>query len=570
MNAEKQASPTTKPWWDEQADDDADVDRPSPPLVLVDHGPKGTRISASSPEAMALGLWPDMKLADARTMVPVLRVEQHDTQADRTVLARLAKWLMRYSPAVSMQGNDGFALDITGCAHLFGGETGLAQDMADRLDGFGFCAVIAVADTLAAAIALVMHGRDPVTIVPHDHGPAMLDDLPVEALRLDDETIILLKRLGLKQTGDVRRIPRAALERRFRERGSKSGKASAHATAQSVQMRLDHLSGALAEPQTWLSEPPIFRAVLQCPDFALEAEAVGNALDRLLPELCESLSKAGHGGRHFILHAYRADGGVSAADVRLSQPLHDPAIIRRMFRDRLEAIDCGFGIDLFVLSAGGVELIAINQNDMVSGRSVGQERASLTAFADTVANRVGRSAVVRYAPRTSHVPERAQRSVPVATEPDWSAFEAAKPALSPRPLRLLERPEEAKVTADLPDGPPAQFVWRKVLRRVVRARGPERILPEWWHDSLKAKRSAVLRDYYDVEDSEGRRYWLFRAVHDVAVMDDHETECGTTAERERPDGWNHGGRLQNPAIETQPVRESESVQTSQWFVHGFF
>ena len=540
------------------------------PLVLVDHGTKGTRISASSPEAMALGLWPDMKLADARMMVPVLRVEQHDTQADRTVLARLAKWLMRYSPAVSMQGNDGFALDITGCAHLFGGEAELARDMSDRLGGFGFSAIIAIADTLAASLALVTHGRDPITILPQDHGPAMLDGLPVEALRLDHDTLVLLKRLGLKQIGNVRRIPRAALERRFRERGSKSGKAKAHATAQSVQMRLDNLSGALAEPQTWLMEPPVFRAVLQCPDFALEAEAVGIALDRLLPELCESLSKAGLGGRHFILQAYRADGGVRAADVRMSQPLHDPAIIRRMFRDRLEAIDCGFGVDLFVLSVGGVELVAVNQNDMMNGRTVGQERASLTAFADTVANRVGRSAVVRFAPRTSHVPERAQRAIPVAIEPDWSAFEAAKPAQSPRPLRLLERPEEAKVTADLPDGPPAQFVWRRVLHRVIRARGPERILPEWWHDSLKAKRSAVLRDYYDVEDSEGRRYWLFRAVHDVAVLDDHETESRPAAGKERPNGWNHGGRLQNPPIETQPVRESESLQTSQWFVHGFF
>ena len=519
---------------------------------------------------MALGLWPDMKLADARTMVPVLRVDQHDRQADRTVLTQLARWLTRYSPAVSIQGDDGFALDITGCAHLFGGEAGLARDMSDRLGGFGFSAIIAIADTLAASLALVMHGQEAITILPQDHSPDVLDGLPVEALRLDHDTLVLLKRLGLKQIGNVRRIPRAALERRFRERGSKSGKANAHAVAQSVQMRLDQLSGALAEPQTWLSEPPTFRVALQCPDFALEAEAVGIALDRLLPDLCESLSKAGRGGRHFILHAYRADGGVSAADVRLSQPLHDPVVIQRMFRDRLDAIDCGFGIDLFVLSAGGVEPIAVSQNDMMSGRTLGQDKAALTGFADTVANRVGRSAVVRFAPRSSHVPERAQRAVSVASEPDWTAFHANKPAQSPRPLRLLERPEEAKVTADLPDGPPAQFVWRGVLRRVIRARGPERILPEWWHDSLKAKRSAVLRDYYDVEDSEGRRYWLFRTVHDVAVMDDPETEGGPAAEKERPDGWNHGGRLQNPPIETQPVRERESLQTSQWFVHGFF
>ncbi len=522
------------------------------PLVLVENGPKGTRISAPSPEAAALGLWSDMKLADARTMVPALRVEQHDRAADRQALDRLGRWLMRYSPSVARQGDNGFVLDISGCAHLFGGEAGMALDIVERLRQFGFSASIAIADTLAAAFALVMYGREHMAILRRNHAPDALDDLPVEALRLDQDTLVLLRRLGLKHVGDVRRIPRAALERRFREQGKKRDKAHPHVAAQSVQMQLDHLTGARAEPQQWFGESQVFRAVLQCPDFALEAEAVGIALDRLLADLCQQLSKAGLGGRHFVLHAYRADGGVTKADVRLSQPLHDPPVIRRLFRDRLEAIDCGFGVDLFVLAAGGVERVHIGQSDMMSGCAPSQSRTSLIAFGDTMANRVGRNIAVRFSPRASHVPERAQRAMPLAFEPDWTAHRAGKPAQSPRPLRLLERPEVAQVTADLPDGPPAQFVWRKVVRRVIRARGPERILPEWWHDSLKAKPSAIQRDYYDVEDTEGRRYWLFRSVRTVPVDIAVDEKPATDDDHED--------------AETAPP----TICLSEWFVHGFF
>lgn len=494
--------------------------------MLVQHGAKGTRISALGPDGYAEGLWPDMKLADARTMLPTLDVVTHNEQADHASLSALADWLLRYSPAVATYGDHDFALDISGCDHLFGGEQVMVDDMAARLKTFGLTARIAIADTVACGFALSHYAARDIHIMARDFDVAALDTLRVEALRLDDETLTLLKRLGLKRIGDVRAIPRAALERRFRDSKSATAhKRHSAKAAQSVQWRLDQLSEQIDEPLSYIQEPQLFRTSLQCPALALQPEAVGIALDKLLPRLCAQLVQAGMGARRFCLSGYRADGGVSHVSVSLSQPAHAPNIVQRLFKDRLDQIDCGFGIDLFVIEAGDVQTVSARQDAMVGDTQIVSLSApALASFADVVSNRAGPRAVFRLHPCASHVPERAQRCASVNTAIDWQAWAALQPVWSPRPLRLLARPEAVQTTAELPDSPPVQFIWRKVLRKVVRARGPERILPEWWHDNLKAKRSATFRDYYDVEDNEGLRYWIFRAIKDEPVEGSDHTQ----------------------------------------------
>lgn len=124
---------------------------------------------------------------------------------------------------------------------------------------------------------------------------------------------------------------------------------------------------------------------------------------------------------------------------------------------------------------------------------------------DRLQQRLGRQAVVRLEPVESHIPERAVTLVPMFAPPGprgsggWMAEQ-------PRPVRLLPSPEPIEVTAMLPDEPPLTFRWRRVLHRVALTEGPERIAPEWWQDRAGTR----LRDYYWVEDKEGRRYWLFR------------------------------------------------------------
>lgn len=540
------------PWWDAELNGKADrKSERKGPLVLVQNSTKGTRISAVSQRAHNEGLWVGMKLADARTMIPDLYVRQHDVNADKVLFEKLSHWMLRYSPSVarhentygSNDGANGFVLDVEGCTHLFGGEQAMARDIQSRFRAMGFTTRLAFADTLSAAFALVTHGAKDVHLLPKGCASHALDSLPVEALRLEDETVLLLKRLGLKTIRDVRALPRASLERRFRETKKSLNKTKVSGLAQSVQWRLDQLSGVMAEPLSYIIEPYVFRTTKQCPALALEQGAVEIALDELLPDLCGQLEAKGRGARQFRLTGYRADGGSSATSVCLSQPVNTSTIIKRLFKDRLERIDPGFGIDLFVLEASGVSVVSVKQRDMMDTHNAALASASLTSFADTVINRMGAQVVTRLAPYASHVPERAQRLLPVNTQVNWQEWKTIEPSWSPRPLRLFAHPEPTQVTAELPDSPPLQFVWRKTVRKVTRARGPERILPEWWHDNLKSKSNTAYRDYYDVEDEHGRRYWLFRAMkHEQLITHDNDNADGKT----------------------------ETVLIPYWYVHGLF
>ncbi|MEO0920785.1 MAG: DNA polymerase Y family protein, partial [Pseudomonadota bacterium] len=442
-----------KPWWDAEAQNTQGIENDDALLVLVTHGAKGTRISALGPDGLAEGLWLDMKLNDARAMLPDLKVATHDTVSDALLHKRLAHWLLRYSPSITRQGDDAFVIDVAGCTHLFGGERAMAHDVQKRLNHMGFTARLAFADTPGAAMALVGYGAEDVHILPSNSPLHALDVLPAEALRLDAETLTLLKRLGLKTIGDVRCVPRMALERRFYENKKSRTKSQSAGLARSVQWRLDQLTGAVSEPLTYITEPQFFRATKQCPALALEMGAVEIALHELLPKLCAQLQQAGIGARTFCLSGYRADGGVSSVEATLSQPVRDPDAIARLFKDRLDRIDCGFGIDLFVLAAFQVSILSDTQSDGFDTEKDAFSSNGIAAFADILTNRGQGSQALRLLPRQSHVPERAQRFAPVNTAIDWQAWAVAEPVWSPRPLRLLARPEPARVTAELPDSP---------------------------------------------------------------------------------------------------------------------
>ena len=79
---------------------------------------------------------------------------------------------------------------------------------------------------------------------------------------------------------------------------------------------------------------------------------------------------------------------------------------------------------------------------------------------------------------------------------------------------MLTRPERIAVVAEVPDGPPARFTWRRVERRIARAEGPERIAPEWWRHlrtkDTPTQNPARPRDYFTIEDEQGAAYWVFR------------------------------------------------------------
>lgn len=454
-------------------------------------------MTAANEAARAASVYPGMALADARAILPALASRPAEPEADAAALGALAEWCIRYTPWTNVDGDDGLWLDITGCAHLFGGEDVLLADLDRRLGAIGLAHRLGLAETPGAAWAVARYGgsaRLADRIVPPGGLRAALSPLPVRGLRLDPETLTTLERLGLRRIGDLYGIPRPALARRF----------AALSLCAAVVLRLDQALGLRHEPISPRAPAPAYRARLGFAEPVTAPTAIETALGTLLADLCGTLGKDRQGARRLTLAAYRVDGAVARVSVALGRPSRNPAHVARLFKERLAAIDPGFGIELLILSADLTQPLPAAQGSLDPDERDGAEDG-VARLVDRLSNRLGARNVTRVQARASHVPERAELHLPaLRAAPAWPTL---PDDATLRPFRLLERPEPIRVTAEIPDGPPLSFTWRRAVRRVVRAQGPERIAPEWWRD-LEGRDH--IRDYYQVEDAQGRRYWVFR------------------------------------------------------------
>jgi protein ImuB len=450
-------------------------------------------LAAVNPAAASAGLAPGMPLADALSFLPGLATAAAEPAEEAAALRRLAEWCSRYSPWTAPDGADGARIEITGSAHLWGGEMALAADLAARLDRRHIAGRIAIADTLGAAWAMARfaEGKSPV-ILPLGDCHAALAPLPVEALRLDPATIQGLRRVGLKRVGDLAAMPRDALTRRFGEM---------------VTRRLDQAQSDLPEPLSPLGEAPVRRVRLSFAEPIADPADLLRATERLVEDLVPRLAREGAGARRLDLAFHRVDGRVEHIRLGTARPSRDPRHLVALFKERLDTVDPGLGIEDVILSAFAVEPLPPEQIGL-AGHTSTNETSGIAPLLDRLGNRLGFAAVLRLEPRESHIPERSSVRVPVASAHSHASV-APAPDKPPRPIRLFEPPEPVEAFWLLPDDPPFRFAWRRRPHRVTRADGPERIADEWWRPEGSGAIDAI-RDYYRVEDEEGRRFWLFR------------------------------------------------------------
>jgi protein ImuB len=462
---------------------------PERPFVLSVEVSGGPRIVEVNEAAAALGVMCGDILADARAKFGVLQVHPDDPAANDAALRRLALWATRYTPAVSPwteHGADGFFLEVTGAAHLFGGEESLLADLSRRLAHFGLPAQLAIADTAGAAWALAHHHR--LVALPSGQEAEALAPLPVEALRLAPETCTTLRRLGFKRIGALLGAPRAPFAARFERE---------------LLTRIDQALGRAPEPLTFIVPPPVYHSLRYLIEPIATQEAIVAVACRLMKDLVHALTRDGTGARALRLALYRVDGAVTTLAIALAMPTRSAEHVARLIELRLERIatveaGCGFeaiGLAVTVaerMEAGQAELAAVSDE-------ASPERCA--ALIDRLSQRLGPRSVRRLAPVTSHIPERAE-CVAVAAS-DWPVPDEARP----RPLLLLPRAEQVDdVMSSVPEGPPKRFRWRGALYSVKHAQGPERIAAEWW----RYRSERPTRDYYLVEDAAGHRFWLYR------------------------------------------------------------
>jgi protein ImuB len=461
--------------------------------------------------------------------VPHLVSRLHEPDRDAAVLLKLVRWSERWSPFIAPDPPDGLMLDVTGVAHLFGGEAALLADMTARFRRLGFTARLSLAGTAPAAWALARYGtfppipsscqrrlasnRDtpavptapldpslrwgdgnsgeaagfseaplaspsPFPIVPPGAEAGALSGLPVEALGLDGETCETLRRLGLKRIGQLHDLPRASLARRFRE-----------PLANPLTTRLDQALGLAETPIAPLGPPPVFTVREALIEPLVSAQGVADLIEHLAQAFCARLDKAGRGALRLLVKLYRVDGSRAVISLGLVQGSHDPRHLARLIAPRLESIDLGFGIEAGTMEAVEVAPVAPAQNDFIADRVHGSPLAEL---ADRILNRFERLTLAKLEAAESHVPERAETLAqplpPTPALPHKGGGRRARPRKPPsplwggvgegaRPVVLFDRPEPVEAMAAVPDGPPVRFTWRRVARHVARAEGPERIAP---------------------------------------------------------------------------------------------
>jgi protein ImuB len=437
-----------------------------------------------------------MALADARARYPKLAAVDSEPEAELRLLETIADWSERYTPLVGLDAPDGLFLDISGCAHLFGGEKALSHDLQQRLVQQGFHVRAAIAPSAASAWALARYGDR--FFASAETLRDLLLPLPLAALRLAPETVVSLAESGLRIIRDIADLPRAPLAARF---------------GAILIRNLDRAFNREEEPIIPRLPLPSYVAERRFADpVALEEDVLGT-IAHLAVELSRAMERHGDGAQRLQLVLFRADGKVQRIDVGTGEPLRDPGRIHALFNDRLTVLadeyDPGFGFDVIRLSA----LVTARLNPIQTGLGSDDETAELTHLIDRLSARFGTARVQRLVPNDTHIPEYATRDAPVQslTSPliqvngQKEIFDSLLPA---RPIRLFAKPELiSDAVAEVPDGPPIRFRWRQIFHEIVRAEGPERIEMEWWRDDQGSMPS---RDYFRVENRAGVRLWLYR------------------------------------------------------------
>ena len=453
-------------------------------LALPDHG--RMIVTAVNTVAEKEGIDPGMVVADARAIFPELKVYDDKPELSARLLKAFANYCIRFTPFAAIDPPDGIILDGTGCSHLWGGETSYLAEIIKRFKNFGYDVKAAMADTIGAAWAIT-HFDSNKLIIENDQQHNALLPLSPAALRLEQESLELLYKLGLKQIRSFIGMPRAVLKRRF---------------GNHLTQRLDQALGYEEEIIHPVQEPQPYYERLPCPELILTRTGIDIALQRLLETMCSRLLQEQKGVRLASFKCYRVDGRIGQIDIGTNRASHNSKHLFKLFELKLDTIEPGLGIELFILDASKVEELLPMQEKLWTG-NCGLHDVRFTELIDKVANKIGAGSIQRYLPAEHYWPERSFRLASSIDEETNGSWRIDKP----RPIQILSKPERIEVTAPIPDYPPMLFRYKDKLHTIKKADGPERIEREWWLEE------GLHRDYYSVEDEEGYRYWLFRSGH---------------------------------------------------------
>src|SRR5258705_9340576 len=415
------------------------------PCVVVAKQNNALLIYALDEAAVHAGLSIGLPLANARAICPELTVFDADEVADRKTLEDIADWCDRFTPLVALDPPHGLYLDITGCAHLFGGERALLQIVCGALSRRGFAVSAAIASTSICARTLTRQTSG--KIIADGEEAEAVNPLPVSALGAGDAITGGLRRAGLKTIGDVASRGRHEITARF---------------GAGFTTLLEQALGQSDAPISPRTPPPDYIVEKRFPEPVATDTVIAINLSALAAMLVTAMDRQGKGARRLEASFFRTDGAVRTIAVDTGRPVTKADMIDRLFRERLDALndplDPGFGFDLIRVSASRTEIVVQQQRDLDANV---HDDDALGALIDRIAARIEGKRVVVHLPQDTHIPERAvlaasaQHHLAAAAHAVGPARADGEPPL--RPVRLFERPEQIQTLAGGPEGPAARF-----------------------------------------------------------------------------------------------------------------
>ena len=456
------------------------------PFVLSasDHG--RMIITDVNEKALGKGIEPGMAVADARAIYSSLEVLDDDPVLSEKLLKAIAEWCIRYTNIVAIDPPDGIMMDVTGSAHLWGGEDKYISDIHLRLKNRGYDVRVTIADSIGAAWAVAHYGGFKEIIEKGKQMEALLS-LPPSALRLELNIADRLHKLGLHQIRNFISMPRSALRRRF---------------GKELILKLNQALGNVEEPLFPVQPVEPWRDRLPCLEPIVTATGIEIALQRLLNTICHRMQQDGMGIRKAVFTGFRADGKLEKIEIGTHRATLNEKHLYKLFEDKISTIEPGPGLELFMIEVLKAEKISSHQEKLWD-TICGLEDPGLSELMDRLTNRFGHSPIKRFLPSEHYLPEKSFKESVSLDETSGTPWMTGRP----RPIQILSRPEHIEVTALIPDYPPMLFRYLGKLHKIKKADGPERIEQEWWI------KDGPHRDYYTVEDEEGHRFWLFRSGH---------------------------------------------------------
>jgi len=435
--------------------------------------------------AGASGVKPGQSLTDAAAICPDLLTKPQDSLREARLLSALQRWADKFSPRVGQDAPDGLALDITGCAHLLGGEDALGLAMLEGLEDLQVTARIGIANTRRAARGFARYARQNLTISQSDRESQQTARLPMEALDLTPDTLTSLRRLGLKTVGDLSGFKSSELARRFSVK---------------LPLAMDALRGHRPDPVIPSALPKVFAAQMNLPEPIGLLDDVTAIVTRLADRVCMRLNKEAYAARGFQLTVRCVDTGDHHLSIGFASAVRDTTSILRQLRRPLNELVLTFGADWFRLCA--LDTAIFKPVQIVIGDEAARAEVAIEQTLTTLGNRLGFDRIRRPVSLPSHAPEIEHGSIEaVSAKASEAKFHRH---IHPRPERLL-RPERLHIIQ--PGRPPRDFQWRQDRFYLDTAEGPERVAPIWW-DAPQSWLSGELRDYWRTRTQSGRTLWL--------------------------------------------------------------